>query len=163
MEVLLRDNDRISTALTKKKEKGKRRCWGAEGLRKWDSYRGSVHVSGECGFLVTVEPASMWPLPRWRQYPGKRADGWLAGVSAPLWSSTGILCPFVSIRRRKVQKRLFCMSSPPLAGFPPLIDRWLSSQTDVKSLQITFIPMQFIYSIFLQPRDLNILPYCKSN
>lgn len=53
-------------------------------------------------FLVTVEPASVWPLPLWRQRWGNTADGWLAGASASLWYTAGRLAPFVSIRRRRM-------------------------------------------------------------
>lgn len=56
-------------------------------------------LCSEMSFIITVEPASMWPLPWWRQNQGNRADGWLAGVSAPLQSTTGILYPFVSINK----------------------------------------------------------------
>lgn len=89
--------------------------WGWEGVESMR--RGSYWKKCVCGrksvcFVVTVEPASMWPLPQWRQSRGNRADGWLAGVSASLLSTTGTLCPFVSIsgwRRRtmgEVQRKL---------------------------------------------------------
>lgn len=65
--------------------------WGWEGVESMR--RGSYWKKCVCGrksvcFVVTVEPASMWPLPQWRQSRGNRADGWLAGVSASLLSTT---------------------------------------------------------------------------
>lgn len=79
------ENDRISTGWRENKEH--------DGNR----------VTRVCVFLVTLQPASVWPLTLRRRHPGTGADGWLAGVSAPLRSTSGTICPFVSITETRTR------------------------------------------------------------
>lgn len=161
--ICFRENDRSSTAL-KKNGNMKKLQEGGRVKHVRQLQKGYACVR-KVWFLVTVEPASMWPLLRWRQCRGNRADGWLAGVSAPLWSTTGILCPFVSIRRRRrgAEEDLLYVFIP-LATFPLLIvckirwtDRLMLKQSDrcifhlTSFLWITLIPMFlniFIFSVY---------------
>lgn len=95
------ENDTLSTAQEKKKGNMKR-LWGwGFGWRQqcmWGGGGVGRRYMCQVWCRVTVELAPIWPLPLWRQRRGNRADGWLACVSAPLWSTTGVLCPFVSIK-----------------------------------------------------------------
>lgn len=55
----------------------------------------------EVRFLMSVEPATIWPLPWWSQHQGNRTDRWVADVSAPFCLTTGICPPRVSFRNER--------------------------------------------------------------